>query len=397
MSIYSQLLKYQSRENRSNDENYLTEILCDYLNRLSAEDSKEFVKTIVFYGQEITNYNEFVLQNNYDSEKELITWKTQFSIAIDQTTKFPDLVGFIRNLPVIIIEVKIGAGFTYRIHNDNDGNEVSTPQLIDYGKWLNEQNPHGVLLLLSYSTTPPINFLINNNIYGIQQKNYVTWQHIYNWLKQIEQSIESICLTKDFINFLLERNMANASPNSTDLSALNIFMSGSGNRIQSMMKSVRETLEEKYIDNMKWGKEKTYLMDGTYTFAFEQNLAWSWSFVECNEYTYLAWGICFPDEHDEWEWKLSFPELPKNPFVFIGIFSSGEKTKQICLAKTKNQPKEWMWCNIQNFKGDGLLGIKTFGLDNILSFDKDTTTELYNFVDGGFCDLQPLVDEIIKI
>lgn len=40
MNLFGRLLKYQENEKCSNNENYLTEILCDYLNRLSIEENK---------------------------------------------------------------------------------------------------------------------------------------------------------------------------------------------------------------------------------------------------------------------------------------------------------------------------------------------------------------------
>ncbi len=46
-SLYSRLLKNKNTEERSNLENFLTEMLCDFLNRISTKETKEFLRQVL--------------------------------------------------------------------------------------------------------------------------------------------------------------------------------------------------------------------------------------------------------------------------------------------------------------------------------------------------------------
>jgi hypothetical protein len=300
VSLYKKLLKYQQSEERSNLENYSTEILCDFLNRLSGDEMHAFLKKVVFSGLNTSVRYDFISNHKNDEGRINIVWKTQYSISISGTTKYPDLIGFISNRPAIIIEVKIGAGFTHRAHHDDDGAITYVSQLVDYGNWLHRKNRYAILLLLSHSTEPPSDFLIPGNKYGISKKNYITWNQIYQWLNDGLAIGKENCLTEDFKNYLLEQNMAIESPVRDDFSVLGLLVSGSGKRIGNMMKHIRNNLEKKYKTHMSWGKEKSYLNDELYTIAYDQKIVWSWVILESSEYTFISWGICFPDDLDEW-------------------------------------------------------------------------------------------------
>lgn len=399
ISIYKRLLKYQESSEKSNLENYLTEILCDYLSRISKNENRLFIKNIVFHSCNMTHFKAFMCKHKFDDKNTSIEWKTQYSINVSGTTKFPDLLGFINKEPAIIVEVKIGAAFTKRLHKDEMGNQVSTPQLKDYGNWLNQANSNGALVLLTYSTNPPDDYLGKTESYGIKQRSYITWQQIYNWLKKINHENHDnsgLYLTQDFMTFILENSMANESPNLTDFSALEIFISGSGERINGMMKFTREELEKKYKKNINWGKEKSYLNDGLYTVDYKQKLMWSWSILESKEYCFIAWGICYPTEKDEWEWRHYFPDIPKKPFVFIGVFSDRDLIKKNYNQSLDHRPEGWLWNNdINNEDATDLIGINTRPLDEFISYDDDTTTNFYQFIDREFKNALSLTDKII--
>ena len=396
ISIYKRLLKYQESDIRSNLENYLTEVLCDYLNRLSNVDIKSFIRGIVFHQCKNTCIESFFKVHPFDGKKQNIEWKTQYSINVSGTIKYPDLLGFINKKPAILVEVKIDAGFTERIHQDVLGNEVITPQLKDYGNWLNYKNPDGVLVLLSHLTTPPDDYLETTGNYGVKLRNYIKWQQIYNWLKEQKHNSKP-CLTNDFINFLRECNMAIESPNSIDLSVLEIFVSGAGETINNMMKFTREELEKKFIKNMNWGKEKSYLTnDGLYAIDYKQKAVWSWVLLDSKEYSYIGWGICYPNENNAWGWKDFFPNLPKKPFVFIGLFSDKEQVQTNYINSIKLRPEDWLWNNdIENDEDSDLIGIKYRDLNKFVAYDSDITINFYEFVHNGFKDIEKLVDKIV--
>ena len=395
ISIYKRLLKYQETCDRSNLENYLTEILCDFLNKITKVENKSFIKDVVFSSCETSQFQDFINNHDFNSKHTYIEWKTQYSINISGTTKYPDLIGFINKKPAVLIEVKVNASFTERWHEDELGNQIITPQLNDYGNWLNKYNADGILVLLSYSTKAPDDFFSKTKNYDIGLRNYSDWQNIYNWLNKINNN-NQLYLIKDFMSFLLEKNMANESPNLTDFSALEIFISGSGERIDGMMKFTREELEKKCKENINWGLEKSYLNDGLYTTDYKQKLIWSWAILNSKAYCFIAWGICYPKENDEWEWGHYFSNLPKKPFVFIGLFSDKNVIKENYNKFLDFRPEGWLWNNdINNEETTDLIGVATKTLDEFVSYDQDTTAKFYQFVDNKFGEIMRLADKII--
>lgn len=243
-SLFKRLLKYQESQSRSNLENYVTEILADYLNRISTIESRLFIDNILFNSCSNGDFSSFSESHGLDSDRFLIEWKTQQSIYVSGVVKYPDLLGFINKKPAILIEAKIRAPFTQRIYNDEEGNLQKIPQLVDYGKWLSKKNPDGILILLTYSTKPPDNYYDNPSPYSIEKRNCINWQLIYNWLERRRKKQKCSCLAEYFMEFLLEENMAIKSPDITDLSVLELFVYGAGKRIGGMMEHTRSELEK---------------------------------------------------------------------------------------------------------------------------------------------------------
>ncbi len=397
VSLYNRLLKYQGTDTRSNLENFSTEILCDFLNRVSMETTDLFLRHVVFSGMEDSVYSSFKDNHETNDENIKFNWRTQYAISISGTAKFPDLIGFVDHKPAILIEVKIGAGFTHRKHYSENGGLVYIPQLIDYGNWLNRSNANAILVLLSHSTSPPEDFLISKEKkYGIELRNHVTWNQVYRWLKIVSDNHQEECLARDFMKYLLEQNMAVESPVREDFSVLELFVSGAGKRIEDMMRYIREELEKKHKLHMSWGKEKSYLNNGLYFNEYQQKCIWSWVILDSAEYAYLSWGICYPDEADEWGLRKHFPSLPKDPFVFINICSD----KKGIIDNYKNaldiRPKGWHWNEKLGKEYDtNNIGIKFHNLAEFVTFDKDSTKEVFDFIDRGFQEISELVDKII--
>jgi len=400
VSLYNRLLKYQQTEAKSNLENFSTEILCDFLNRLAGDDKEQFLRKVIFLGKDTSAFEDFVSNNGEDNLE--IIWKTQCPITISETTKYPDLIGFIDDRPAILIEVKIDAKFTQRTYQDDDGNTIHIHQLEDYGNWLSEENDKAIdkaiLLLLSRSTRPPSDFLEPGNRYGVAQKNYVTWNQIYRWLNDGTINSKVNCLVEDFKEYLLEQNMAIESPVKNDFSILELWISGAGNRIGNMMTHIRNELQKKHTSNMDWKKEKRYFNnDGElYTLEYDPKIAWSWVHLNSDDYAYIGWGICFPDELDEWGWREVCSTLPTVPFVHIGLFSASQDFVDRYKENANKRPDGWCWNDkIDEWEDDILIGMRFVPLDKFVSFEKDATTEIFNFLDSGFKEISALVSKIV--
>lgn len=379
VNLYSRLLKYQSSKNRSNLENYLTEMLCDYLNRLSEEDFHLFVKYVLFFDKSEIDYNDWK-----DQHKELhdIIWRTQYHIELGETYKCPDLICFGDRRPIFLIEAKIGAGFTQRNVKSDDDKEISIDQLKDYGNWLSSVNEHSGLILLTHSTSAPPDFLDSMSDYGVSFRNVISWQRIYNYLSQLLSKDNNLCTTKDFINFLEEQGMATEAPTHLDFSALDIFVEGPGMKIGNAMKTTRENLEKRYPNGIKWRSEEKFLCNYFYTIDYDAKVVWSWAMLDHDEYSYLGWGIVFPRETGPWEWRNYITELPKIPFVFMGIFSNGVSIRQRFEEQQRDRPSNWIWSN--DVEADAILGITTSLLSDFLSYDGDFNETFLEWTDKHF-------------
>lgn len=389
-SIYKKLLKYQSTKDRSNLENYSTEILCDFLNRLSEKDSFKFIRDVIFLEKRSSNFEKFILKHKNLKGNYEIVWQTQYSIVISETIKYPDLVGFINNKPAIIIEVKINAGFTSRTHEDKEGNIIQISQLVDYGNWLNNSNEYGVLVLLSHLTPPPFDFLAEGKKYGVAERSYITWGRIFHWLNKLQGCF----LSNDFKEYLLESNMAIESPKREDFSIIEMIISGSGKKIGDMMTFIRTELEKKNHKNMSWGKEKNILNSELYAVEYDQKMLWSWVILDTSEYSFIAWGICFPDGSDAWSWSKLISDLPTEPFVFIGLFSEGECVIDKYNKYLKVLPETWNSSNNLTDIDSDLLSIRFMPLHKFTSFKEDTTEKVFEFIDTGFQEVAKLVNKL---
>lgn len=93
-SLFSRLWMYQSTPERTKLENFLTEILCDYLNRLRGEQMKEFLRS-VFLPAGASWY-----RGEEDCDETAIIWKTQCRIPRPARSIQPDLIGWQGDRPV---------------------------------------------------------------------------------------------------------------------------------------------------------------------------------------------------------------------------------------------------------------------------------------------------------
>ena len=190
--------------------------------------------------------------------------------------------------------------------------------------------------------------------------------------------------------------MAIESPVRYDFSVLELFIQESGKRLENMMKYIREELEKKYTKNMSWEKEKSYLNDGLCFYDYDPKIIQSWVILNSHEYDFIGQGICYPDEKDEFEWRTFFQNLPKVPFVFVCIASEGKRFRENYKNILNLRPVGWDWNDkIDNENSIDEVGIKYLNLSDMLSFEKDSTIEIYKFIETGFGEVQELIDQCI--
>jgi hypothetical protein len=314
LSLYSRLLKYQESEDRSNLENYLTEMLCDFLNRLSSDETKDFACQVLFHLSDLCYFSDWIEKLNLESE---LCWDTQVTVEVDGEMRRPDLICWQRSLPVILIESKIDAGFTEK-------------QLISYDKWLNEKNPEAVLVLLRKNTEAPEGFLTHNACdvcsssggYFIPKRNCIHWQQVYDWLKSFIACEHPLkLLAEEFIMFMEEQKMAFNQPSSADFAALQLFANGPAGRMNLVMSEIRNQLKKRYPD-LAWLSEEKALGQNQYIIG--DGKIESWVILPYKiDYSWFGWGIIFPEQGGinriaEEMYKV----LPRNPYWFFVVMSN---------------------------------------------------------------------------
>jgi hypothetical protein len=383
-SLYRKLLNNQQTSERSNLENFSTEVLCDFLNRLLPKEFDSFLETVIF---ESSNDCEEFKKNEFSN----LIWKTQYTIECGQqgAKKRPDLICFSGGKPIILFEIKINADFTYRLDGSDENNpEEYVHQLKDYGQWLKRKNENGALVLLSFRTALPQNFLDSkdSNEYGISNRRHISWNDIYKWLKTGKVDSNRICLVEDFKNYLLEAGMAMESPKREDFAIFEMFLSGSGKRISEMMKYVTEELRKKYNDRLDWGREESCYNGYLYQTRHIEKQVWSWCFIKSFAYTYIAWGVYFPDEQDSLGWKRNLSNLPEEPFVFVGLFSDHKKD-DLSGVLNKQRDEKWHWRDSLDDKSCELVGMKICTLHSFYAHKEALTEEVYKFIEAGFKEI----------
>lgn len=144
MSFFDRLFAFRQREARSPFEDFLTELLAEWLRQVTLSGRLAEVLTGLF---------RLKPEQLGDSENlNALTWETQHIIGPGHRAegKRPDLIGRGPDF-FLIIENKIAAGFTQ--HQDDLG---ESDQLSLYAEYRRERpEPNGGIVLLTHATLPP--------------------------------------------------------------------------------------------------------------------------------------------------------------------------------------------------------------------------------------------------
>jgi hypothetical protein len=193
MGFFSRLLQYQARPERTPFEDFLTEVLAEWLRQVTAAGQLlEVLKEI--FRQELPR--DFPA-----SRSKSIEWTTQHTIGPGHPGigKRPDLVGQGEDF-FLIIEDKIAAGIGQ--HEDESGR---SSQLETYARY-RESRPEkqGGIVLLTHYTSPPDEW----------KYPVVGWQDIHQWcvgsLHKHHSGTRLEYVTRLLIEFLEDQSMTGA-------------------------------------------------------------------------------------------------------------------------------------------------------------------------------------------
>lgn len=185
--LLPRLMKYASSDGQRRVENFLTEVLAEFLNVLAENEPalhKQFIRDIL-----LSDCHEPPkVLDQVAAAQHRLGWRSQEPIHWKKSNKFPDLVLFDqlngrRECPLIIVESKINAsigtaGKDSEVSEDDDSENHD--QISNYGNWLHRRNPDGALVLLTYATQKLPDF--DDGDYGVQTRAISLWVRVAEWL-----------------------------------------------------------------------------------------------------------------------------------------------------------------------------------------------------------------------
>ena len=325
---YERLFKYRSTDKHTRLKNYLTEALCDLLNRIGEENAQAQVNIV----------QSLFACCNYVKKVKFIT-QSQIRLSSGKS-RIPDLAGWSddKNFSLVcLVEVKVGVGFTGEtmggaVAQDEEGTplrEEGSHQLKAYGEWIKENRYDGAkLVLLTHRTPPPPDFLEKNGKYGVPigDRQTLRWQAVYNALVAHAESGHSYsALIKDFCHFLQTQGIAMATVTAPELHALVSFIStGAANSVQRFMNSLRDQCEGIAHDNSiacSRGQGLNFQYGGQ--FVSDHTLI-GWVNVKVkNRSAQIAWGfhfdVCPTDEDSDPFWFRKLFKIPQGSGVFLNL------------------------------------------------------------------------------
>lgn len=187
--LLSRLIKYVSNDRQRHVENFLTEVLVAFLNRLAKTQAhlhREFIFHVLL--AQCPNVAELTILRKQIAYGRC-GWRTQEFIPWRNSRKIADLVLFgERGRPLMLVENKVNA----RVAVINDApstkeQEEKVNQLHVYGRWLNRHNRNGALVLLTHAENEPPDF--HTGDYGVNIRATAFWVTVTEWLSRTRRRI----------------------------------------------------------------------------------------------------------------------------------------------------------------------------------------------------------------
>lgn len=330
MDLYSRIFKYAPRSDQKAIENFLTECLCDLLERMTALGRKCLERFI--FELLVGSHSPSGFQNRLSSAASL-RWETQKSIHYAGGRGCLDLCLLADGQVILVIENKVAAGFTYhRVSDDldephDDLDDYNCSQLKFYEGYLAENSPGAGLVLLTHFTAAPQTFLVENddNKHGGTARIFrrvCRWSDAYNWISQSQLLSKKGCdsnprenllglLLSEFLQFLEGERMNLTETNNDDLELMQtFFVHNLPRKMRDLMASARNSVVAlpAVANAGQYGKARAFQdkqnpLVWDWVYCFEQNLKW-----------FISWGLSGKDGLRAY--KIEF-DSPLTCFVLI--------------------------------------------------------------------------------
>ena len=330
-SFLHRVFRYRASADRTPLEDFLSEVLVDFLNRAPTEEANAFISNCFVPADLRDNYRTIIGNGRAIARTQI---RIEFNRCLDILIEYADR-------PLIIIENKLWAAF--QSHQripigrtdtaDEDGVIASSiedkevkydHQLETYGRWLGGRekpgNWPGVLCVLTHISQPPNDFIPSN----IQQYGSVPylqfWRSVHGELNRLvgTSSDQTNLVAWKFVGqelaaFLGENAMDSSDLKSVEISSLNISMAPL-RKIDSIFSEVGAELLQRFPG--------TFVRRGQSSrFELQHSRVWGWTYFNKPEKMYIGYGIYFSPI--EGEFATAVPPISDQEHAFLIVGSEG--------------------------------------------------------------------------
>lgn len=321
-SLYGRLFRYSERPNRKPLEDYLSECLADFFNRLPQEAKVSFVQKMFVPSMCANNWRSSI------ADVTSLSMRTQYEIPNGRL----DIVILLDNKPTFVIENKVAAPIAKRSDN--------VDQLRVYGDWLKQTAGRAgqklaVLCLLTHITNPPEGFKEDQRD-GLASK-VVRWSQIAAEVQALARGaalpLDVRTIAREFHLFLLEQNMTTDFARFEDFAAAIVY-ARSGTRISSTFEKIYNHISElggPFVNGF-------YKEDAIVDFDSEANLIQGWKYLSAEplKTVCFAYGICLQPRR-----SLSNEALPDEDSIFLSVSVETRREMNLLEARSKDMGPGW--------------------------------------------------------
>lgn len=330
-SFLNRLFRYRASEKRRPLEDFLSEVLADFINRSPISEANNFIIEC-FIPRDLRNLAQSIIKD------QRIHARTQVYIP---NGKCLDILLEVEGLPIIILENKTWAAFQMHARMPEPASqedidkklEVSSEnnervaveydhQLVTYGHWLSSiSKPNdwpGVLSVLTHAALPPTDFTFHNSAtYGVVP-HLQFWRNIHAHLRKSLGNVSDNQINSawKFVGLELATFLEINEMDSSDLSAVEI---SSINVSISPLKKLKTVFAEVGTELVQ-RQPSIFVRRGHSTqVRYDDSFVWGWNFLKEYPRSYIGYGLYFSSPTGEF--ALAVPPLSDQEHAFIAVGS----------------------------------------------------------------------------
>jgi hypothetical protein len=328
LSLYGNLFRYRESELRSPREDYLSECLADFFNRLPSEIQSAFVSRILIPDVLLAAFATVV------AEVASFRLETQRQIGSGRI----DIVLLADDVPIVAIENKISAPF-------------QDDQLASYGRWIKaaaRSHRLAIVCLLTHLTSPPPGFMSGGEASGKATPHLVRWSSIAGLLLELAVSAEVRddvkLLAREFRRFLEENDMSTEYAGRDEFAAALVYLRA-GAQMDHTFGSIFTHVKEK---DGAFAKNET---KNEYHLKFDTpyKLIWGWTYLAHAKFDGLlfGYGISLEPNTVFTSGGISTQSpIPATDSAFICVGADNKRSIQAVRAVKSEPAKPWTYAEI---------------------------------------------------